>query len=144
MSMDKELADIRRRAGLKEAQPEIIPPNRDDDEQARLDAENDMYFDRQIAVEKVYKQKYAMLYKQAGLVEEVEGIDVDIDQQTGRVEIEVKFYDIEVSVGVLAKLSEVGAINLESKVKAYGSNISIGTVEQLSPQDMQQFKRPQR
>jgi hypothetical protein len=143
MSMDKELADIRRRAGLKETQ-EIIPPNRSDDEQARLDAEEDMYFDRQIAIEKVYKQKYAGLYKRAGLADEVEALDVDIDQQTGRVEIEVKLYDIEVSVGVLAKLSEVGAINLESKVKAYGSNITIGTVEQLSPQDLQQFKRPQR
>lgn len=141
MSMDKDIERIRKLAGLTEAQPEIIPPIRDDDEQARLDAENDMYFDRQIAIEKVYKQKYAGLYKQAGMAGEVEGIDVDIDQQTGRVEIEVKLYDIEVSVGVLAKLSEVGAINLESKVKAYGSNITIGTVEQLSPQDAQQFKR---
>jgi len=143
MSMDKELERIRKLAGLTEAQ-EIIPPIRDDDEQARIDAENDMIFDRQIVIEKVYKQKYLGLYQKAGIAGEIREISVDIDPKTGQVEIDVELHDVEVSVGVLAKLSEVGAINLESLVKAFSNSITIGTVEKLAPQDLQKLQRPQR
>lgn len=141
--MDKDIARIRRLAGIKEAQ-EIIPPIKDDAEQARLDAEEDMYFDRQMAIEKVYKQKYEALYKQSGLRFHVDEINVDIDLKTGQIEIDVDTGDVEVSMSVLAKLSEIGAITLESKVKSFGNSITISTVLKLSPQEFQQLQRPQR
>ena len=135
MGTTKEILEIRRRAGLKEAieRPEELA-------QRMADEESDRQWDINSAKEKKISADLAQKYTRAGI--SVEDIWADVNEKIGTIETHVSLLDSEVSIRDLANLSEVGAVTLDTIVTRHGDSIKLDTTIKIQASSEPPYLQP--